>query len=172
MSLLVFHFWKRTNWTLRFPSWCYATVEQFIKVLCSGTRSQVSLNCICSDRFVFSFLRQRRIPADGAEQHTEAARDITCRGHWTSPWLLCLLHVQGCVRIGWVWVIFFIYCCFSYGTCTCILYIVSCHKYNVLCLWNLENVGECCKAQGVWVHQRIALYKSYLLLLLPGILSC
>ena len=32
-------------------------------------------------------------------------------------------------------------------------------------LWNLENVGECCKAQWVWVHQRIALYKSYLLLL-------
>ena len=30
---------------------------------------------------------------------------------------------------------------------------------------NLENVGEC-KAQWVWVHQRIALYKSYLLLLL------
>ena len=38
-------------------------------------------------------------------------------------------------------------------------------KLYVLCLWNLENVGECCKAQGVWVHQRIALYKSYLLLL-------
>ena len=25
--------------------------------------------------------------------------------------------------------VFFIYCCFSYGTCTCILYIVSCHNY-------------------------------------------
>ena len=24
---------------------------------------------------------------------------------------------------------YFIYCCFSYGTCTCILYIVSCHNY-------------------------------------------
>ena len=24
---------------------------------------------------------------------------------------------------------FFIYCCFSYGTSTCILYIVSCHNY-------------------------------------------
>ena len=35
----------------------------------------------------------------------------------------------------------------------------------VLCLWNLENVGECCKAQWVRVHQRIALYKSYVLLL-------
>ena len=33
-------------------------------------------------------------------------------------------------------------------------------------MWNLENVGECCKVQWVWVHQRIALYKSYLLLLL------
>ena len=32
-------------------------------------------------------------------------------------------------------------------------------------MWNFENVGEC-KAQWVWVHQRIALYKSYLLLLL------
>ena len=30
---------------------------------------------------------------------------------------------------------------------------------------NLENVRECCKAQWVCVHQRIALYKRYLLLL-------
>ena len=36
----------------------------------------------------------------------------------------------------------------------------------MLCLWNLENVGECCEAQWVCVHQRISLSKSYLLLLL------
>ena len=30
---------------------------------------------------------------------------------------------------------------------------------------NVGNVGECCKAQWVCVHQRIALYKSYLLFL-------
>ena len=28
------------------------------------------------------------------------------------------------------------------------------------------KLGECCKVQCVWVHQRIVLYKSYLLLLL------
>ena len=31
---------------------------------------------------------------------------------------------------------------------------------------NLDKVGECCKEQWVCVHHRIALYKSYLLLLL------
>ena len=30
---------------------------------------------------------------------------------------------------------------------------------------NIENVGECCKAQQVCVDQRIAIYKSYILLL-------
>ena len=33
-----------------------------------------------------------------------------------------------------------------------------------------KNVGECCKPQLVWVHQRIAPYKMYLLLLLLFIL--
>ena len=42
----------------------------------------------------------------------------------------------------------------------------------MLCLWNLENAGECCKAQWVWVHQRIALYKSYLLLFMTARLTC
>ena len=31
--------------------------------------------------------------------------------------------------ILYLWFIFFIYCCFSYGTYTCILYIVRCHNY-------------------------------------------
>ena len=31
---------------------------------------------------------------------------------------------------------------------------------------NVENFGECCKAQGVRAYQRIALYKNYLLLLI------
>ena len=37
----------------------------------------------------------------------------------------------------------------------------------IICIMsvNLENVGEFCKAQRVCVHQKIALYKSYLLLL-------
>ena len=35
------------------------------------------------------------------------------------------------------------------------------HYYLWLFCFHLENVGECCKAQGVCVHQRIALYKSY-----------
>ena len=51
-----------------------------------------------------------------------------------------------------------------YFLCVCILYIVVIIIY-ILCLWNLENVGEYCKAQWVCVPQRIALYKSYLLLL-------
>ena len=51
----------------------------------------------------------------------------------------------------------------------CILYIVSCHNY--MYLWNLENVGECCKVQWVCVHQRIALHKSYLLLLFCHIIT-
>ena len=40
---------------------------------------------------------------------------------------------------------------------------------NITCdyfVFHLENVGECCKVQWVCVHQRIMLYKSYLLLLL------
>ena len=35
------------------------------------------------------------------------------------------------------------------------------HYYLWLFCFHLENVGECCKVQGVCVHQRIALYKSY-----------
>ena len=38
-------------------------------------------------------------------------------------------------------------------------------KYQYHLYWRYQNVGECCKAQWAWVHQRIALYKSYLLLL-------
>ena len=45
---------------------------------------------------------------------------------------------------------------FSYGTCTFLL----------LYIYALLVLGECCKAQWVYVHHRIALYKSYLLLLL------
>ena len=37
-------------------------------------------------------------------------------------------------------------------------------EYNYIVQRNAENVGECCKAQCVGVEQRIALYKSYLLL--------
>ena len=37
------------------------------------------------------------------------------------------------------------------------------HYYLWLFCFHLENVGDCCKAQWVCVHQRIALYKSYLL---------
>ena len=50
---------------------------------------------------------------------------------------------------------------------SCHISIVSCH----LCITflnlslNSDSVGECCKAQWVCVDQRIALYKSYLLLL-------
>ena len=57
--------------------------------------------------------------------------------------------------------------------CVCI-YIISCHICiifvnmlpSIFVPSHLENVGECCKAKWVRVHQRIALYKSYLLLLL------
>ena len=41
---------------------------------------------------------------------------------------------------------FFIFCCFSNGTCTCILYIVSCHNYMCyVCETQkmLENVVKC-----------------------------
>ena len=44
------------------------------------------------------------------------------------------------------------------------------HYYLWLFCFYLENVGECCKAQRVCVPQRIALYKSYLLLLLSAYL--
>ena len=89
-----------------------------------------------------------------------------------------------CVHL-WLWVheyvclcmCVFVYCCFSYSTCTkyclciCIHYYLSYMYYllpvtiNFFSL-NLQNVGEHCKAQWVCVHQNIALYKGYLLLLL------
>ena len=37
--------------------------------------------------------------------------------------------------------------------------------FDIFCSLNVENFGECCESQWVCVHQRIALYKSYLLLL-------
>ena len=60
----------------------------------------------------------------------------------------------------------------------CILYTVCCHNYmcyfcehvnlDLFSSLNLENVRECCEAQWVCVHQRIALCKTYLLLLLSA----
>ena len=41
-----------------------------------------------------------------------------------------------------------IYFCFSYGTCTCILYTVSCHNYMYyVCEIICNMFGECCKAK-------------------------
>ena len=66
------------------------------------------------------------------------------------------------------------YCCFSYGTrIFFFLYIAICHIciifLNMLSLIffaiNIENVGECCKAQWFCVDQGIALYERYLSLL-------
>ena len=63
-------------------------------------------------------------------------------------------------------------------SCVCIyIYIASCHNCfvcitflnmlpSVVVFSHLENTGECCKVQRVSVHQRIVLYKSYLLFLL------
>ena len=58
--------------------------------------------------------------------------------------------------------------------------VASCHMYTCITFFNMlllifvplnvENVGECYKAQCVCVHQRITLYKKYLLLLLDNIL--
>ena len=66
--------------------------------------------------------------------------------------------------------------CVDYFCCVYII-IVNCHTsigtitlLNMLPLiffsLNVENEGECCKAQWVCVHQRTTLHESYLLLLL------
>ena len=76
------------------------------------------------------------------------------------------------VVVCWfVFVVFCFCCCDSFSLC-----IAASHMAHVLVYYTLlvvivlcimfVKLRKCCKAQWVWVHQRIALYKSYLLLLL------
>ena len=77
-------------------------------------------------------------------------------------------------------IFFLVYWCISYSTyafvcvCVCVYFKKNCCRIcitflNILSLiffsLNIENGGECCKAQQVCVDQRMALYKSDLLLL-------
>ena len=49
---------------------------------------------------------------------------------------------------------------------TLLVVIIICIMFVTDSETDLENIGERCKAQWIWVHKRIALYKSCLLLLL------
>ena len=164
-----------SNWTRR------SSGDSISIINCRTTRSSPRFHCLVGDSlFTLSAFR------------SSLWLWTLCRVSFRSP---ISFHATMCMLLRHNDLFVCIYCRFSYGTgtwfcCCCIyIYIVSCYicvtfvniitvdfvwvltgrktpVYLLLFSLNLENVRECCKAQWVCVHQRIALYKSYLLLLL------